>query len=142
MAASPSNDKNIFIIENYSKKIDKLPTNMTEVQSRAKDIMFTDKDNSLISMSRLITRHTTLIERLYNIFKQSNHSKLDKDMINYIEKEHKTLVEKFGAKILKIKRISRENSDSPYLSQNADFSLTTIKKLITQGENKALEVLK
>ena len=142
MAASPSNDKNIFIIENYPKKIDKLPTNMTEVQSRAKDIMFTDKGNSLISMSRLITRHITLIERLYNIFKQSNHSKLDKDRINYIEKEHKTLVEKFGAKILKIKRISRENSDSPYLSQNADFSLTTIKKLITQGENKALEVLK
>jgi NTE family protein len=36
MAASPSNDKNIFIVENYPKKIDNLPSNMTEVQSRAK----------------------------------------------------------------------------------------------------------
>lgn len=142
MAASPSNDKNIFIIENYPKKIDNLPSNMTEVQSRAKDIMFTDKDQSLRSMSRLITKHINLIETLYNIFKEHDHSKLDKDLINYIEKEHKILVEKFGAKILEIKRISRENSETPYPSQNADFSVNTIKKLITQGENKALDSLK
>ena len=142
MAASPSNDKNIFIVENYPKKIDNLPSNMTEVQSRAKDIMFTDKDQSLRSMSRLVTKHINLIETLYNIFKEHDHSKLDKDLINYIEKEHKILVEKFGAKILKIKRISRENSETPYPSQNADFSINTIKKLITQGENKALDSLK
>src|ERR671910_2703211 len=142
MAASPSNDKNIFIIENYPKKIDNLPSNMTEVQSRAKDIMFTDKDQTLRSMSRLITKHINLIETLYNIFKEYDQSKLDKNIINYIEKEHKILVEKFGAKILKINRISRENSETPYPSQNADFSVNTIKKLISQGENKALNSLK
>lgn len=52
------------------------------------------------------------------------------------------MVEKFGAKILKIKRISRENVGAPYPSQNADFSVNTIKKLISQGENKALDILK
>ncbi len=62
---------------------------MTEVQSRAKDIMFTDKDQSLRRMSRLLTKHINLIETLYNIFKEYDHSKLDKDIINYIEKEHK-----------------------------------------------------
>ena len=142
MMASPSNDKNIFIVENYPKKIDNLPSNMTEVQSRAKDIMFTDKDQSLRRMSRLLTKHINLIETLYNIFKEYDHSKLDKDVIKYIEKEHKILVEKFGAKILKIKRISRENNDTPYPSQNADFTVNTIKKLITQEENKALDSLK
>jgi NTE family protein len=142
MVASPSKDKNIFIVENYPKKIDKLPTNMTEVQSRAKDIMFTDKDKSLRKMSRLLTKHITLIETLYNVFKECDNSKLDKDIINYIEKEHKILVEKFGAKILKFKRISRENNDTPYPSQNADFSINTIKKLIIQGENKTLDSLK
>ena len=142
MTASPSNDKNIFIVENYPKKIDTLPSNMTEVQSRAKDIMFTDKDQSLRRMSRLLTKLINLIETLYNIFKEYDHSKLDKDVIKYIEKEHKILVEKFGAKILKIKRISRENNDTPYPSQNADFTVNTIKKLITQGENKALDSLK
>ena len=142
LVASPSNDKNIFILENYPKKISKLPANMTEVQSRAKDIMFTDKDKSLRKMSRLVTRHIQLIETLYDIFKDQDNSNVSKDVLNYIEKEHKILVEKFGAKILQIKRISRENNDTPYPSQNADFSINTIKELISQGENKALDSLK
>lgn len=137
MMASPSNDKNIFIIENYPKKIEKLPSNMNEVQSRAKDIMFTDKDQSLAKMAKLITRHINLIETLYDIFEEYDQSKIDKDIIKYIEKEHKLLVEKYGAKILNIKRISRENSKTPYSLQNADFSVNTIKELIIQGENKA-----
>jgi NTE family protein len=142
MVSSPSNNKNIFIVENYPKKIDKLPTNMTEVQSRAKDIMFTDKDQSLRKMSKLITRHINLIETLYDIFKEYDQSKIDNKIIKYIEKEHKSLVEKFGAKILKIHRISRENSKTPHSAQNAEFSIATIKQLITQGENKALDSLK
>jgi NTE family protein len=142
MVASPSSDKNIFIIENYPRKIDKLPTNMSEVQSRAKDIMFTDKDQSLRKISKLITRHINLIETLYDIFKEYDHSRIDKDIIEYIEREHKILVEKFGAKILDIKRISRENSKSPHSTQNAEFSVNTIKKLIAQGESKALDSLK
>jgi len=141
MLASPSKDKNIFVIENYPRKIDRLPTNMSEVQSRAKDIMFTDKDQSLRKMSKLITRHINLIETLYDIFNEYDHSKIDTKIIKYIEKEHKLLVEKYGAKILNIKRISRENSETPYSLQNADFSVNTIKELIIQGENKALESL-
>ena len=142
MISSPSSDKNIFIIENYPSKIDRLPTNMSEVQSRAKDIMFTDKDHSLRKISKLVTRHINLIETLYDIFKEYDHSKIDRDIIEYIEREHKILVEKFGAKILDIKRISRENSKSPHSTQNAEFSVNTIKKLIAQGESKALDSLK
>ena len=136
MTASPSNDKNIYIVENYPKKIDNLPSNMTEVQSRAKDIMFTDNDQSLRRMSRLLTKHINLIETLYNIFKEYDHSKLDKDIINYIEKEHKILVEKFGAKILKIKRISRENNDTPYPSQNAALQPIQLKSLLLKERIK------
>ena len=33
---SPRNDKNIFIVENYPRKIHHLPSNMAEVESRAK----------------------------------------------------------------------------------------------------------
>ena len=141
IAASPSKDKNIFIIENYPKKIDKLPTNMSEVQSRAKDIMFIDKDQSLTKISKLLTRHISLIETLYDIFKESDHSRIDKEIINYIEKEHKILVEKFGGKILDIIRISRESSKTPHSTQNAEFSINSIKNLITQGESKALDSL-
>jgi NTE family protein len=142
MWASPTKDKNIFIVENYSRKINSLPTNMNQVQSRAKDIMFTDRDYSLKKLSKLITRHINLIETLYDVFKDFDHSKIDKEIINYIEEEHNLLVEKFGAKILDIKRISRENSETPHSLQNAEFTVDAIKSLIIQGENKAFDVLK
>jgi NTE family protein len=140
MVASPSKDKNIFVVENYPKKIDKIPSNMSEVQSRAKDIMFTDKAKSLTKMSKLITRHISLIETLYDI-KEYDHSKIDKGIIEHIEKEHKLLVDVCGAKILDIKKISRDTIETPYPTQNADFSVNTIKELIIQGEYKALDIL-
>ena len=142
MVASPSKNKNIFVVENYPKKIEKLPANMSEVMSRAKDIMFSDKTQSLEQMSRLITRHVNLIEALYDVFEESEKSKIDKDKIEFINKEHSSLVQKHGAKILKLNRITRINPETPYPLQNADFSLDTIKELIRQGERKALEYLK
>ena len=142
MVASPCKDKNIFVVENYPKKIEKLPANMSEIMSRAKDIMFTDKTQSLIKMSRLITRHVNLIEALYDIFEASDHSKIDKDKVDYINKEHSTLVEKHGAKILKLHRITRNIPETQYPLQNADFSVATIKELIKQGETKVFDYLK
>ena len=141
MVASPSKNKNIFVVETYPKKIEKLPANMSEVMSRSKDIMFSDKTKSLGKMSRLITRHVNLVETLYDIFQDSDQSKIDKDKINYINKEHLSLVEKHGAKILKINRITRNIPETPYPLQNADFSVDTIKELIRQGETKALDSL-
>jgi NTE family protein len=142
MVASPSKNKNIFVVENYPKKIEKLPANMSEVMSRAKDIMFSDKTQSLEQMSRLITRHVNLIETLYDIFEESDQSKIDKDKVDYINKEHLTLVEKHGAKILKLNRITKVVPERQYPLQNADFSVDTIKELIRQGETKALDYLK
>ena len=142
MIASPSKNKNIFVVENYRKKIDKLPANLSEVMSRAKDIMFSDKTQSLEKMSRLITRQVNLIETLYDIFQESDQSKIDKDKINYITQEHSILVEKYGAKILKLNRITRTIPAAPYYLQNADFSVNTIKELIRQGETRAFDILK
>lgn len=141
MIASPSKNKNIFVVENYPRKIEKLPANMSEVRSRAKDIMFSDKTESLEKMSRLITRHVNLIEALYDIVQDTDQTKIEKEKIEYINKEHYALVEKHGAKILKIKRITRIIPESPYPLQNADFSVETIKELISQGEKKAIEYL-
>ena len=141
MVASPSKNKNIFVVESYPKKIEKLPANMSEVMSRSKDIMFSDKTQSLQKMSRLITRHVNLIETLYDIFQDSDQSKIDKDKIDYINKEHSLLVDRYGAKILKLNRITKVVPETQYPLQNADFSVETIKELIRQGEKKAVEYL-
>ena len=62
---SPSYDKNIFIIENYAREINELPSDMTEVQARIKDILYCDKSKSLEQISKLITRLLELIENMY-----------------------------------------------------------------------------
>ncbi|MDQ3837710.1 MAG: patatin-like phospholipase family protein [Thermoproteota archaeon] len=142
LSASPRNDKNIFIVENYTRNIHRLPSNMAEVESRAKDILFCDKNMENIKMSRLITRQIQLIERLYEAFEMFvDQSKLDSKDIEKIKEEYNTLIQNYGAVIKSVTRIVRTELESPSILQNADFSLKTIKELIAQGERKTLEEL-
>ena len=142
LSASPRNDKNIFIVENYSRNIHRLPSNMAEVESRAKDILFSDKNMENIKMSKLITKQIQLIERLYEVFdKLLDKSKLDDKEVEKIKSEYNTLIGNYGAVIKSVTRIVRTELESPSMLQNADFSPKTIKELIVQGERKTLEEL-
>jgi NTE family protein len=140
--ASPRNDKNIFIVENYPRKIQRLPSNMPEVESRAKDIIFSDKNMDNIKMSRLITRHIQLIESLYDIVqKKVDPSEIDSHQLKKIKSEYNSLINNYGAQIKSVTRIVRSELESPSMLQNADFSPKTIKELIAQGETKTIEKL-
>lgn len=136
---SPYNDKNIFIVENHSKTIKELPSDMTEVQARIKDILYGDKTRSFGQISKLITRQLELIEKMYQ---ELDFSKMDSKKSENIKKEYQQLVSKYGAKILNITRISKGSAESPYPLQNADFSVKTIKTLINEGESRAMKILK
>jgi NTE family protein len=135
---SPYNDKNIFIVENHSKTIKELPSDMTEVQVRIKDILYGDKTRSFGQISKLITRQLELIEQMYQ---ELDFSKMDSKKSENIKKEYEQLVSKYGAKILSITRISKGSAESPYPLQNADFSVKTVKTLINEGESTAMKVL-
>ena len=140
--ASPRNDKNIFIVENYPRKIQRLPSNMAEVESRAKDIIFSDKNMDNIKMSRLITRHIQLIESLYDIVQNKvDPAEIDRHQLEKIKSEYNTLINNYGAQIKSVTRIVRSELESPSMLQNADFSPRTIKELIAQGEAKTMEKL-
>ena len=140
--ASPRNDKNIFIVENYPRKIQRLPSNMAEVESRAKDIIFSDKNIDNIKMSRLITRHIQLIESLYDIVQNKvDPAEIDRHELEKIKSEYNTLINNYGAQIKSVTRIVRSELESPSMLQNADFSPKTIKELIAQGEAKTMEKL-
>jgi NTE family protein len=141
ISVSPRNDKNIFIVENYPRKIHTLPSNMAEVESRAKDIIFCDKNMDNIKMSKLITRHIQLIESLYEIFEKFDQSKLDSLVVKKIKTEYNTLIDNYGAEIRSVTRVIRSEIESPSVLQNADFSPKTIKELISQGERKTVEKL-
>lgn len=154
ITASSRNDKNIFIVENYSRKIDRLPSNMTEVLDRAKDIMFSDKTQHSIKMTKVMTRQIRLIEKLYGYFEKSEDMNtlknsnmnggefISNDEIDTIRKEYRKLVYNRGAEILSVIRILRNRIENPHVSKNADFSVKTVKRLIEEGEQNALQSIK
>lgn len=80
---TPSNDKNIYIIEYYSRKINELPSDMTEVQARIKDILYGDKSKTLKQISKIITRQLELIE---NMYPELDFRKIDPKKSEYIKK--------------------------------------------------------
>jgi NTE family protein len=131
-----------YIVENYPKHIDRLPSNMGEVLDRARDIIFSDKTKFTVKMSRLITRQIKLIEELYDVFENTRDNlKLHSDKVSFIEKEYNDLINTYGAEILSINRIIKDRIEKPHILKNADFSPKTVKDLISQGEKKATEFL-
>jgi NTE family protein len=91
-----------------------------------------------IKISKLVTRHIQLIEKLYHMFDTYvDKSKLDANEVEEIESEYHNLIQKYGAQILSVTRIIRTEMESPTILKNADFSLEAIKKLIAEGERKA-----
>ncbi|MCY1153582.1 MAG: putative pyridine nucleotide-disulfide oxidoreductase family protein [Nitrososphaera sp.] len=140
--ASPVIDKQVFIVENYPKKIERLPQNLPEVLHRARDIMFSDKTAHNIKLSKVITRHLEFIEELYKIIEKNvDPSKIDRQELDNIHKKYKRMMKEHGAEIKKIVYITREEQ-FPYLYENTDFTEVGIKNLIKEGESKTKQALR
>ena len=140
--ASPIIDKHIFLVENYPKTIDHLPQNLSEVFHRARDIIFSDKTLHNVKMAKVITQYLSYIEELYDIFQENvDLAKLDKEVVNKIERKYKKIKEDHGSEIKSIHYIIREEKH-PHIYENADFSVKTIKESINDGELKTNKILK
>jgi NTE family protein len=139
--ASPVNDKRIFLVENYPKRIDVLPRDLPEVHHRARDIMFSDKTEHNVNMSKVITRYLEYIEELYQIVEHyADHTELGQEKLKRIRYKYKKYKQERGAEIKQIFYISREEP-FPHIYENADFSPETIKNSIEEGETKTNQAL-
>ncbi len=139
--ASPVNDKRIFLVENYPKRIDVLPRDLPEVHHRARDIMFSDKTKHNVTMSKVITRYLEYIEELYQIVQQyADHAELGEEKLKRIRHKYKKYKQERGAEIKQIFYISRDEP-FPHIYENADFSPETIKNSIEEGEIKTNQAL-
>lgn len=140
--ASPINNKQIFLVENYPKNIDKLPKNILDVLHRARDIVFSDKTLHNVKMSKIITKYLEFIDELYQIVdKNVDKDKLDKEKLRQINLKYKKFKLEHGAEIKKIFYITRSEDHHHHIYENADFSLKIIKESIKEGEIKINEAL-
>jgi NTE family protein len=140
--ASPVNDKRILVVENYPKRVNILPKNLPEVYHRARDIMFSDKTEHNVTMSRVITRYLNYIEELYQLIEtHMDLTKVDPKQLKRIRKKYKKYKQERGAEIKDIVYITRDEP-FPHMYENADFSPETIKNLIKEGEMKTIQALK
>ena len=140
--ASPVNDKRTFLVENYPKKVEALPKNLPEVYHRARDIMFSDKTEHNITMSKVITRYLDYIEELYQLLEDNlDQINIDKQQLKKIRRKYKIYKQERGAEIKDIFYITRDEP-FPHMYENADFSPKTIKDSIKEGESKTNAILK
>ena len=139
--ASPVNDKRIFLVENYPRRIDVLPGNLPEVYHRARDIIFCDKTEHNVTMAKVITRYLEYIEELYQIVeKHTDHTKFDKEQLKRIRQKYKRYKKERGAEIKNVFHIAREEP-YPHIYENADFSPETIKNSIEEGQMKTNQAI-
>lgn len=139
--ASPVSDKQVFLVENYPKKIEKLPENLPEVYHRARDIMFSDKTELNISLSKVISMYLRYIEEMYQFIEEFvDKDKVDKQRFEKIRSKYKKYKEERGAEIKKIWYITRDEP-FPFIYENADFSPEAIKNSINDGELKTNQIL-
>jgi NTE family protein len=139
--ASPVKDKQVFLVENYPKNIVKLPKNLAEVYHRARDIMFSDKTELNITMSKVISMYLRYIDEMYHVIEEFvDMNKADKKRIEKIRLKYKKYKKERGAEIKNIWHITRDEP-FPFIYENADFSPDAIKSSIKDGELKTNQIL-
>ena len=139
--ASPINDKRIFLVENYPKRVTALPENLPEVYHRTRDIMFCDKTLNTLTMSKVITRYLRFIDELYQMIDKCVDMKnVDKEQVEKIRRKYKKYKQDSGAEIKDVHYISRDETVHS-IYENADFSPKVIKDSIREGESKTKQIL-
>lgn len=130
--ASPSCDKKVIIVNLFPHIQEDLPKNMSEAWHRARDIMHTDKTDHTVRMSRIISRYLDIIKKMHDILGSTTLDEKARKKFEEIEPEYHKLACERGAIIKQIIRVERQE-DSPFLFEDADFSIDTIKQLIRDG---------
>ena len=148
--SSPVSDKKVYIVNLFPRYQEEIPNDMLEAWHRARDIMYTDRTDSNVKTSKIVSRYLSLLKDMHEFVTSSiqsndnsgvdNDNKLNKEKFTKIEEEYDKLAHQRGAIIQEIVRIERIE-ESRSLFEDADFSLETIKKSIMQGERDAEKAL-
>ena len=134
--ASPKKDKKVYIVNLFPRIQEDLPTNLMEIWHRARDILYTEKTDQNIRMSKIISKYLLLLTEMHDLISNIDLNEEMRSVFLKIEHQYHRLAEDRGAIIDEITKIER-SEDTHFLFEDADFSIATIKKLIKQGEDDA-----
>ncbi len=138
--ASPKNDKKVYIVNLFPRYQEDLPENILDSWHRARDIIHTDKTDHNIRISKVISRYLSLMRQMHDLLNNVQIEEGMKELYFEIEREYHKLAGDRGAIIEEITKIER-TEDIHFIFEDADFSITTIKNLIKQGEEDAENVI-
>ena len=140
-------DKIVYLVNIFPHYQKDLPQDMFEAWHTAKDIIYTDKTDTNVRLSKIISRHLSLLKEMHDLlmisnikFKEKGDDAKLKDRFDKMELEYNKLARRRGAIIKEIVRIERPEK-THFLFEDADFSISTIKKLIRQGEEDTEKAL-
>jgi NTE family protein len=139
--ASPQNDKRVYMINLFPKHQEKLPESLSDSWHRARDIIYSDRTDHNIQMSRVIKRYLKLLNEMHDLLTSMPLDDRMKERFMKMEMEYNKLTGQRGAIIEEVVKIERKE-DVPFIFEDADFSIATVKELIRQGEAEAERALK
>jgi NTE family protein len=145
--ASPKRDKIVYMVNLFPRRVKQLPKDMLSVVHRARDILYSEKVEHNIRLSKVISRYLRLLKEMHDvlmyIYDNIQVDESIRDRIRSIESEYHRLSVERGAIIRQVVRIERkEKGYDNGLFEDADFSYKHIRMLIEQGERDADDVLK
>ncbi|WP_415283979.1 patatin-like phospholipase family protein [Candidatus Nitrososphaera sp. FF02] len=135
--ASPRRDKTVYIVSLFPRVQKELPANLSDIWHRARDIMFTEKTDQNIRMSKVISSHLLVMTEMHDILAKAGLDGELRARFEEIEPKYQRMAEHRGAIINDVTKIERSESVH-FLFEDADFSIATIRNLIRQGEADAL----
>lgn len=137
---SPYCDKSVILVNLFPENQEAIPTNLQESWHRARDIMHTAKTGQTVKLSKIISRHLLIIKKMYEIIQSSSLDENNRKNFEELQPEYQKLARAHGGIIKQIVRVDR-NENTHFLFEDVDFSLQTIKNLISAGEKDAMQAL-
>ncbi|MEO9363501.1 MAG: patatin-like phospholipase family protein [Nitrososphaera sp.] len=137
---SPRNDKRVYIVNLFPKYMEGLPENLMDSLHRARDIMYADRTDHNIKMSKAVKRYLELLRDMHEFISDMPLDDGKKEKFAKIERKYQRVARERGAIIDEVVKIERKE-DVPFIFEDADFSIATIKKLIKEGEQDAERAL-
>ena len=119
--ASPILDKRVYLVNIFPHYQKDLPQDMFEAWHRARDIIYTDKTDNNVRLSKVISRHLVLLKEMHDMLMITNNAKFKekgnedaklKERFDKMELEYNKLARQRGAIIKEIVRIERPGKNA------------------------------